>query len=361
MWSFNSMDRNGDETSPAGHVPRTEDVAKDAALAGGASRQAVCSCVTDLLTPFRRGREKVRTIPVGNRAAVWSDGSVCVCVPTYNEVDNVEAFVNALLVAFDQRGIDGCVLVVDDASPDGTGELADRLSERDRRVQVLHRARKDGIGRAYPAGFSWALDRGFDLVAQMDCDFSHDPASLCDLLEATRHADLAIGSRYVAGGRVCGWPLPRRLISRWGCWYARTLLGLPLRDLTGGFKCFRRQGLAQIAYEQAAARGYGFQIETTYLALRAGLRVIEVPIVFRDRTAGRSKMSVAIALEAAVLVFKLRLRPNPATSMRRTLRERPVRGPFRRVATSRRPVSDQKGIVTSAVEPAGRASKKSSA
>jgi dolichol-phosphate mannosyltransferase len=234
-------------------------------------------------------------------------GSVCVCVPTYNEATNVEAFVSALLAEFERRAIDGSVLVIDDGSPDGTGELADRLSEQDGRVQVLHRSEKAGLGRAYQAGFEWALDRGFDLIAQMDCDFSHDPTSLSDLLEATRTADLVLGSRYVTGGRVSGWPLRRRLISRGGCWYARTLLGLPIRDLTSGFKCFRRGVLEQIPFGQAEARGYGFQIETTHMAQRAGLRVAEVPIVFRDRTAGRSKMSPAIALEAALLVLKLRL------------------------------------------------------
>jgi dolichol-phosphate mannosyltransferase len=263
----------------------------------------------------RRRRElPIGTLAAGGVAAELERdghyGSVCICVPTYNEAENVEPFVNALLAVFDRDGIDGTVLVIDDGSPDGTGELADRLNERDQRVRVLHRNLKSGIGRAYQAGFAWALERGFDLIAQMDCDFSHDPASLCALLAATRRADLAIGSRYVEGGGVRGWPLRRRLISRGGCWYARTLLRLPVLDLTGGFKCFRRQVLEQLPYLRAEAHGYGFQIETTYRSVQAGLRVVEVPIVFRDRFAGDSKMSLAITCEAALLVLKLRLSPN---------------------------------------------------
>ena len=258
-------------------------------------------------------------------------GPLCVCVPTYNEAGNVGPFVRTLLAVFDSGGIEGSVLVIDDGSPDGTGELADRLSESDERVRVLHRSRKGGIGCAYQAGFAWALERGFDLIAQMDCDFSHDPASLPALLEATRRADLVLGSRYVPGGGVRDWSLPRRLVSRAGCWYARTLLGLPVRDLTGGFKCFRREALEQLPYARAEARGYGFQIETTYRALQAGLRVVEVPIVFRDRTAGDSKMSLAIAREAALLVLKLRLSPVlPPRERRRATALRTLEGVGRR-------------------------------
>jgi dolichol-phosphate mannosyltransferase len=239
--------------------------------------------------------------------------TVCVCVPTYNEAGNVERFVQAVLGTFDAVGVSGTVLVIDDASPDGTGEIAGALARLDPRVQVLHRASKDGIGRAYQAGFAWALAHGFDLVAQMDCDFSHDPAALPLLLAAARNADLVLGSRYVPGGRVCDWSLPRRLISRGGSAYARTILGLAVRDLTGGFKCFRREALVRLPFRLAEARGYGFQIEMTYRALQAGMAVVEVPIVFRDRTRGKSKMSAGIALEAARLVLKLRLarRPRP--------------------------------------------------
>jgi dolichol-phosphate mannosyltransferase len=232
-------------------------------------------------------------------------GSLCVCVPTYNEAQNVESFVSALLAVFDHAAIDGTVLVIDDGSPDGTGQLADGLSAQDGRVQVLHRRSKSGIGRAYEAGFMWALERDFDLVAEMDCDFSHDPASLPEILGATRTADLVIGSRYVPGGDICGWALTRRIVSRAGCWYARTLLGVPVRDLTGGFKCFRRTVLERISLEESEACGYGFQIELTWRALQAGVRVVEVPIVFRDRAKGDSKMSASIALEAAVLVLRL--------------------------------------------------------
>jgi dolichol-phosphate mannosyltransferase len=230
-----------------------------------------------------------------------------VCVPTYNEALNVEPFVEALLDVFDSLGgASGTVLVIDDSSPDGTGQIAERLSRADPRVQVLHRTSKDGIGRAYQAGFAWALERDFDLVAEMDCDFSHDPAALPLLVEAAGKADLVLGSRYVVGGSVSDWSLPRRLISRGGSAYARTILGLQVRDLTGGFKCFRSAALAQLPFAAAHARGYGFQIEMTYRAIQAGMTVVEVPIAFRDRTAGSSKMSAGIALEAAALVLSLR-------------------------------------------------------
>jgi dolichol-phosphate mannosyltransferase len=257
--------------------------------------------------------------PAASETGQGAVRSVCVCVPTYNEAGNVERFVGALLAVFDSRAIDGTVLVIDDGSPDGTGELADRLSECDPRVQVLHRLSKGGIGTAYQAGFDWAVVGRFDVIAQMDCDFSHDPETLPLLLEAACESDLVIGSRYVPGGGVRDWPLARRLVSRGGCWYARTLLRVPVRDLTGGFKCFRRQALERVPYAQAEARGYGFQIETTYRALRAGLKVSEVPIVFRDRTIGGSKMSLAIALEAALLVLRLRKSHDPPEYTRQSL------------------------------------------
>jgi dolichol-phosphate mannosyltransferase len=269
------------------------------------------------------GVERMRT---GGPGAGPVERSLCVCVPTYNEAGNVEPFVDRLLAVLSATpGISATVLVIDDGSPDGTGEIADSLSRRDRRVQVLHRSEKGGIGTAYQAGFTWALERRFDLVAEMDCDFSHDPATLPLLLEAARGADLVLGSRYVSGGGVRDWSLARRLISRGGCAYARTILGVPIRDLTGGFKCFRRETLERLPFLQAEARGYGFQIEMTYRAVQAGLTVCEVPIVFRDRTSGSSKMSPGIALEAAALVLKLRLsrRPSVTPTAEATCRERP--------------------------------------
>lgn len=237
--------------------------------------------------------------------------TVCICVPTYNEAENIQPFVEAVINQLDAYGVEGTVLVVDDASPDGTGEIADELAQRNPRVAVLHRPKKAGLGSAYQAGFRWALEGRFELIGQMDCDFSHDPRALPDLLHASRMADLVIGSRYVPGGRVEDWPLTRRLISRSGSLYASTLLGIPIRDFTGGFKFFRREVLEQLPFESASARGYGFQIETTYRTARAGFRVMEVPIVFRDRIAGQSKMSLGIAREAALLVLRLRYSRDP--------------------------------------------------
>ena len=237
--------------------------------------------------------------------------TVCICVPTYNEAENVQAFVEGVIDQLDAYGVDGTVLVVDDASPDGTGEIAEELAQHNPRVAVLHRLAKGGLGSAYQAGFRWALERQFEVIGQMDCDFSHDPQALPDLIHASRMADLVIGSRYVPGGRVEDWPLSRRGISRGGSLYASTLLGVPIRDFTGGFKCFRREVLEQLPFESASARGYGFQIEMTYRAARAGFRVMEVPIVFRDRIAGQSKMSLGIAREAALLVLRLRYSRDP--------------------------------------------------
>jgi dolichol-phosphate mannosyltransferase len=229
-------------------------------------------------------------------------------VPTYNEAGNVEPFVRAVLTQFDGLALTGTVLVIDDNSPDGTGAIADTLAIADPRVSVLHREAKAGLGRAYQAGLAWALAQGAELIVQMDCDFSHDPADLARLLDGAREADVVLGSRYVPGGAVINWPLRRRAVSRAGCWYARRVLGLALADLTGGFKCFRRTALERIGFEEVNAAGYGFQIETTYRAARAGLRVVEVPITFRDRTHGSSKMTIGIAREAAVLALRLRTR-----------------------------------------------------
>jgi dolichol-phosphate mannosyltransferase len=228
---------------------------------------------------------------------------IVVCLPTYNERENLEAMVSALGEVLPE---DGRILVVDDNSPDGTGEIADRLAAEQGNVDVLHRARKDGLGPAYLAGFAWALERGADLVLEMDCDFSHDPADVPRLL-AAEEADLVLGSRYVPGGGTRNWNLLRRLISRGGSLYAQVLLGVRVRDLTGGFKCYRRAVLETIDLDAIDAKGYAFQIETTYRALRAGFRVVEVPIVFVDREAGGSKMSKSIVLEAIWKVPAIRL------------------------------------------------------
>jgi dolichol-phosphate mannosyltransferase len=200
------------------------------------------------------------------------------------------------------------VLVIDDSSPDGTGELADRLAGELPWVAVLHRGRKEGIGPAYVAGFRWALAEGAELVLEMDCDFSHDPGDVARLIEASEHADLVLGSRYVAGGGTENWGLLRRFVSRGGCLYAQVLLGTRVRDLTGGFKCFRRAALEAIDLDALSAHGYAFQIEATYRVLRAGLRVHEIPIRFTERRAGASKMTGAIVAEAIWKVPLLKLR-----------------------------------------------------
>ena len=228
-----------------------------------------------------------------------------VCVPTYNERDNVEPLVRALGEVLDTAR--DRVLVIDDGSPDGTGELADRLAAELPWVGVLHRTAKEGIGRAYLAGFAQALATDADLVLEMDCDFSHDPADVPRLIAACENgADLVLGSRWVDGGGTENWGLVRRFVSRGGSLYARLVLGVGIRDLTGGFKCFRRRVLETINLDAIAARGYGFQIEGTYRALRAGFRVVEIPITFADRRVGESKMSGAIVLEAMRQVPVLR-------------------------------------------------------
>jgi dolichol-phosphate mannosyltransferase len=229
---------------------------------------------------------------------------VCVCLPTYNERENLEPMLRAL---GDVLGEGDRVLVIDDNSPDGTGELADRLAGELAFVDVLHRPRKEGLGPAYLAGFRRALDDGAELVVEIDCDFSHDPAHVPRLLAAAEDADLVLGSRYVPGGGVENWGLIRRSISAGGSIYARFVLGVPVRDLTGGFKCFRRAVLEAIPLDQVRSRGYAFQIELTYCALRKGFRVQEVPIRFSDRAVGGSKMSRAIVLEAIWKVPQLRL------------------------------------------------------
>jgi len=220
---------------------------------------------------------------------------VWVILPTYNEAENLERIVGAVL---EQLAGSGRVLVVDDNSPDGTGEIADRLAASAESVSVLHRLRKEGLGPAYLAGFHVALDAGSQRIVEMDADFSHDPAYLPRLIGAADHFDLVIGSRYVPGGGVTEWGPVRRFISRGGSAYARVALGLPIRDLTGGFKCFRREVLEAIHLDTIEARGYAFQVETTYRAIKAGFRVAEIPIVFKDRADGTSKMTRSIVAEA---------------------------------------------------------------
>jgi dolichol-phosphate mannosyltransferase len=225
-----------------------------------------------------------------------------VCLPTYNERENLESMVRALA----EHGVS--ILVIDDSSPDGTGELADGLAAELEQVAVLHRERKEGLGPAYLAGFRRALADGAELVLEIDCDFSHDPADVPRLISEARKADLVLGSRYVDGGSVRNWGFVRRAVSAGGSLYARVLLGVPIHDLTGGFKCFRRTVLETIDFDAISSRGYAFQIETTYRAVRAGFRVVEVPIAFSDRARGGSKMTRAIVLEAIWKVPLLRLR-----------------------------------------------------
>ena len=237
-------------------------------------------------------------------------GEPWLILPTYNEAENVEAIVLASAEVLARAAPAGFrILVVDDRSPDGTGRIADSLAAEHEWLEVLHRSEKNGIGPAYLAGFRHALDRGAGFLMEMDSDFSHDPADLARLLAAMRAgADLALGSRYVPGGGVSDWGLLRRFISEGGSTYARWVLGLRVRDLTGGFKCFRREVLEAIHFDGVRSRGYAFQVELTYRAVRAGFRVVEVPITFRDRRRGQSKMSWRIAAEAMVLVPRLRFR-----------------------------------------------------
>ena len=222
-------------------------------------------------------------------------GGAWLVLPTYNEAENVEPLVEAVRAKLPPGAR---VLIVDDSSPDGTGEIADRLAERHENVAVLHRPRKEGLGPAYIAGFREALAGGAGLVLEMDSDFSHDPAYLPRLLEEARRADVVLGSRYVAGGGVSDWGPLRRAISRGGSTYARLVLGLDVRDLTGGFKCFRREVLEAIDLDAISTRGYAFQVEMTYRAVRLGFEVVEVPIVFRERRVGTSKMDMGIVAEA---------------------------------------------------------------
>ena len=227
-----------------------------------------------------------------------------VIIPTYNEADNIGPITSAVLAA--EPRVD--VLVVDDNSPDGTGRIADGLAAKEPRIRVLHREKKEGLGRAYLHAFRWGLEQGYDYLIEMDADFSHDPRYLKTLLDtAEAGADVVLGSRYVAGGGTVNWGPARKVISRGGSLYARSVLGVSVRDLTGGFKCFRRRVLEAFDLSAVKSTGYAFQIELTYRALKAGFRVEEVPIIFEDRRVGQSKMSRKIFVEALTMVWKLKL------------------------------------------------------
>lgn len=226
-----------------------------------------------------------------------------VIVPTYNERENLAE----LLTRIFAQNLPLEVLVVDDNSPDGTGELADELAAKDPRIHVMHRAGKLGLGSAYVAGFRWALERGFDAAFEMDADFSHNPDSLGDFLKELADADLVLGSRYLHGVTVVNWPLSRLILSYAANVYSRIITGMPVKDLTGGFKCFRRQVLEAIDWSRVRSDGYAFQIEINFKAWRKGFRIKEIPILFVDRRAGVSKMSRGIVGEAAWMVWRLRL------------------------------------------------------
>jgi dolichol-phosphate mannosyltransferase len=228
-----------------------------------------------------------------------------IVLPTYNEAGNIERFVEAVRPVLPASAQ---ILIVDDSSPDGTGKIADRLAAAEPNVSVLHRPHKEGLGPAYIAGFRRALAEGAELVVEMDSDFSHNPSHLPALLAATEHADLAIGSRYVAGGGVEDWGAVRRVISRGGSTYARLVLGLSVKDLTAGFKCFRREVLERIDLDAIESRGYAFQVEITYRTIQQGFDVVEVPIVFRDRQVGSSKIDRSVITEALWRVPQLRFR-----------------------------------------------------
>jgi dolichol-phosphate mannosyltransferase len=263
--------------------------------------------------------------------------SLWVFLPTYNEVGNLEKVVRATAEALERAvPADWRLLVVDDASPDGTGVLADKLSEEIPEVEVLHRTAKDGLGKAYLAGFQYAIERDAEFVIVMDADFSHDPDHLAAMIDAAQTSDLVLGSRYVDGGQILDWPRLRRFLSRFGSIYARAILGVRINDLTSGFRCVRRQVLQTIEPSTLRAQGYVFNIELTYRALLAGFKVTEVPITFRDREAGQSKMSLPIAFEALMLVPRLRLelsgrrREQLRAAGSQTRSRRPFRGLSRR-------------------------------
>jgi dolichol-phosphate mannosyltransferase len=227
-----------------------------------------------------------------------------IIIPTYNERENVRAIANAVFVS----SSDVDILFVDDNSPDGTGAIADELAAGDPRVKVLHRAEKNGLGRAYIAGFKWALERHYEFICEMDADFSHNPADVPKLRAAAQNAGLVLGSRYIGGIRVINWPLRRLFLSRGAGIYVKLVTGMPFTDPTGGFKCFRRCVLETIPLDKIESSGYSFQVEMTHTAWRIGCRVVEVPIVFEERRSGASKMSKNIIFEALIMVWKLYLR-----------------------------------------------------
>ena len=269
----------------------------------------LCQSHTRRVRPRRTRDGKSRRLVRRAYAPGIADGAAWLILPTFNEAENLEAIVHASVDVLTDASPDGHrVLVVDDSSPDGTGRIADRLAEEMPTVSVLHRTAREGLGPAYLAGFRYALDHGAAYVFEMDADFSHDPADLANLLAAVRDggADVALGSRYAQGGGIEDWGLVRRAISRGGSLYAQVILGLRVRDLTGGFKCFKAEVLEAIELPSVRAKGYAFQVELTNRAIAAGFTVVEVPIVFRDRVLGSSKMAPRIAIEAALLVPKLR-------------------------------------------------------
>jgi len=226
-----------------------------------------------------------------------------VIIPTYNEKENIEKIVPAVLAADPILS----VLIVDDNSPDGTGQIADRMAAENKQIFVLHREKKSGLGQAYLAGFNWGLEKGFDYLFEMDADFSHDPKFLPDFLTAIKEADLVIGSRYISGVNVVNWPMGRLLLSYYANVYSRIITGLPLKDATGGFKCYRRQVLEAIDFPKVRSNGYSFQIEMSFRAWKKGFQLKEIPIVFIDRREGTSKMSKKIVREAVWMVWRLRL------------------------------------------------------
>ena len=226
-----------------------------------------------------------------------------VIIPTYNERENIEAIVPAVL----EKDPSLHVLIVDDNSPDGTGRIADSMSQADQRVFVIHRSGKMGLGTAYISGFKFALEKKYDLVFEMDCDFSHDPRYISDFLRAAKEADLVLGSRYISGVNVVNWPISRLLLSYYANVYSRILTGLPVKDATGGFKCFRRQVLEAIDLDRVKSNGYSFQIEMSFRAWKKGFTIKEIPIVFEDRKVGQSKMSKSIVREAIWMVWRLRI------------------------------------------------------
>lgn len=227
-----------------------------------------------------------------------------VIIPTYNESENVERIVPLVL----EKDPSIHVLIVDDNSPDGTGRIADGMAKQDHRISVIHRENKSGLGTAYIAGFKFALGKGFDLIFEMDCDFSHDPKYIVEFLAAVKDADLVLGSRYISGVNVINWPMSRLLLSYYANVYSRLVTGLRVKDATGGFKCFRREVLEAIDLDRVKSNGYSFQIEMSFRAWKKGFRIKEIPIVFEDRKVGQSKMSKKIVREAVWMVWKLRLR-----------------------------------------------------